>query len=271
MLVVPVNNFLLTKATLRRAMALAQRNPDMAANLKAALLEYASQNPRSPALAVRRYIIQYGIKVFFTEVAKYREKQRINTGYRQLHYYRARNVHDEASTRPAIHIHLHIDKNGLAYLNTMEVIRQLPAIAEALGNPSVDVTVEKEDNKTPQFDKEAIRQDILSYVKRLTIYIDRNRHDDYMALWEAILDLPVVEKDVYKKYGTATFNRKLVATIMRLLLEKEVYCNTNPTRMAEVLEGSKDHSVRGNLGIIPDGELKRSVLKLLTKLWNTKK
>ena len=85
--------------------------------------------------------------------------------------------------------------------------------------------------------------------------------DRYLSLWEAILELPSVACKVYdkgKQQGT-TFNRNLVGNILHLLAERRVLLTNNATRLAEVLDGSANASVRGSLGEMPGKEICREV------------
>lgn len=102
----------------------------------------------------------------------------------------------------------------------------------------------------PQLPKESI----LEYVMRLhPAQVRVEWHDKYLPLWERILELPSVASKVYnkgKQQGT-TFNRSLVSNILHLLAERRVLTTTNATRLAEVLEGDANASVRGSLGEMP--------------------
>ena len=102
----------------------------------------------------------------------------------------------------------------------------------------------------PQLSKESI----LEYVMRLhPAQVRGEWHDKYLPLWERILELPSVASKVYnkgKQQGTI-FNRSLVSNILHLLAERRVLTTTNATRLAEVLEGSANASIRGSLGEMP--------------------
>ena len=102
----------------------------------------------------------------------------------------------------------------------------------------------------PQLSKESI----LEYVMRLhPAQVREEWHDKYLPLWERILELPSVASKVYnkgKQQGT-TFNRSMVSNILHLLAERRVLTTTNATRLAEVLEGSANASIRGSLGEMP--------------------
>ena len=93
--------------------------------------------------------------------------------------------------------------------------------------------------------------------------------DKYLPLWERILELPSVACKVYdkgKQQGT-TFNRSLVGNILHLLAEKKVLAlGATATKMAEVLEGNANASVRGSLGEMPGKEIYREVEEVLNAI-----
>ena len=93
-------------------------------------------------------------------------------------------------------------------------------------------------------------------------------HDKYLPLWERILELPSVASKVYnkgKQQGT-TFNRSLVSNILHLLAERRVLTTTNATRLAEVLEGSANASIRGSLGEMPGKVICKEVEEVLNAI-----
>ena len=123
------------------------------------------------------------------------------------------------------------------------------------------VVEEQAENATcnPQPDKKSI----IDYVMKLhPVYVSKEWQDKYEGLWKAILELPVVAEKIYDKgrqQGT-TFNRNLVANILHLMAEKKVLAITaNATKMAEVLEGDANASVRAKLGEMPPKEVKDAV------------
>ena len=123
------------------------------------------------------------------------------------------------------------------------------------------VVEEQAENATcnPQPDKKSI----IDYVMKLhPVYVSKEWQDKYEGLWKQILELPVVAEKIYDKgrqQGT-TFNRNLVANILHLMAEKKVLAFTaNATKMAEVLEGDANASVRAKLGEMPPKEVKDAV------------
>ena len=115
----------------------------------------------------------------------------------------------------------------------------------------------------PQPDKKSI----IDYVMKLhPVYVSKEWQDKYEGLWKAILELPVVADRIHDKgrqQGT-TFNRNLVANILHLMAEKKVLAITaNATKMAEVLEGDANASVRAKLGEMPSREIEQAVESLI--------
>ena len=117
--------------------------------------------------------------------------------------------------------------------------------------------------RNPQLSKKSI----LEYVMRLhPLHVREEWREKYQALWEEILELPAVSATIYnkgKQQGT-TFNRNLVANILHLMAEKKVLALTaNATKMAEMLEGDTNASVRAQLGVMPPNVVKNAISGLL--------
>ena len=76
----------------------------------------------------------------------------------------------------------------------------------------------------------------------------------YSTLWHQVLAAPEVEAVIYKpgKQQNTTFNRTLVANIIYIMCKEGVLQDVTASRLAELLEGDKDHSVRGRLHDYPD-------------------
>lgn len=113
--------------------------------------------------------------------------------------------------------------------------------------------------RNPQPDKKSI----LDYVMKLhPVYVRKEWQDKYEGLWKQIMELPAVAEKIYdkgKQQGT-TFNRNLVAGILHLMAERKVFVPTaHATKLAEVLEGDANASVRAKLGEMPPKEVKEAV------------
>lgn len=118
-----------------------------------------------------------------------------------------------------------------------------------------------------------IRKEIMLYVSCLNTE-DVAEHEwlgtKYMKLWDAILDLPEVEAEVYtigKQHGTS-FNRNLIGNIINYLAtradkKKRVYKELNATLYARKLEGDPDHPVRLAMGKLPKEEIKKALDKFM--------
>ena len=127
------------------------------------------------------------------------------------------------------------------------------------------VVEEVDENATcnPQPDKKSI----IDYVMKLhPVYVSKEWQDKYEGLWKQILELTAVADRIYDKgrqQGT-TFNRNLVANILHLMAEKKVLAITaNATKMAEVLEGDANASVRAKLGEMPSRAIEQAVESLI--------
>lgn len=92
----------------------------------------------------------------------------------------------------------------------------------------------------------------------------------YMKLWDAILNIPEVEAELYtigKQHGTS-FNRNLVGNIIYYLAtcadkRKRVYKELNAALFARKLEDDSDHSVRGAMGKMPKDGIKERLDKFM--------
>ena len=129
--------------------------------------------------------------------------------------------------------------------------------------PQKESSAPENATRNPQLCKETI----LEYVMQLhPAYVRKGWQDKYLALWESILELPAVSAIIYEKgkqQGT-TFNRNLVGNILHLLVEKKVFALTaTATKIAEILEGDPDASVRAKLGEMPAKKIKDSIEELI--------
>lgn len=102
-----------------------------------------------------------------------------------------------------------------------------------------------------------IRTAILEYVQQLVNELSDGWKGKYMKVWEGILGLDVVASTVYHPGGQqgTVFNRKLVANIIHYLSEQGAFRDFNATRLATLLEGDGDKSVRGYLYKNPSNDV----------------
>jgi len=145
------------------------------------------------------------------------------------------------------------------------------AVKEALGSKPAspfDRMREPEEN----IDCTPIRTEILNYVSRIRPLLTDEAKSTYMKMWEDILNLPEVAALVYKsgkQWGT-NFNRDLVANILYHLRARKIYAvvykdNYNGAKMAEYLEGNKEHSVKHALRDEPSKEIRDAIDTMLNK------
>ena len=134
-----------------------------------------------------------------------------------------------------------------------------------VGGGTIHVHVQGKQQVVEEVDQNATRnpQLIIDYVMRLhPVYVRKEWQDKYEELWKQIMELPAVAEKIHDKgrqQGTA-FNRNLVGNILHLMAEKKVLAITaNATKMAEVLEGDANASVRAKLGEMPPKEVKDAV------------
>lgn len=103
-------------------------------------------------------------------------------------------------------------------------------------------------------EREQRKAEIMEYVLRLKEYVANDWKIRYESIWQKILAIPEVDELVYapgKQQGT-TFNRNLVAHIIYIMCNAEVFTTKNATHLAIALEGDKEHPVRNQLGTYPN-------------------
>lgn len=105
----------------------------------------------------------------------------------------------------------------------------------------------------PAPDHAPLRAEVLRYVSRLECCVAPQWAARYRTLWETVLDAPEVEAVAYEpgKQQNTTFNRALVANIIYIMCMEQVIQERNASRLAELLERDRDHSVRAQLGRYP--------------------
>ena len=107
-------------------------------------------------------------------------------------------------------------------------------------------------------DTPLLKNCILEYVSNLITELSDDWTHQYKKVWDEILDLDIVAAKVYdpgKQQGTV-FNRNLVANIIYYLGQKGAFKSPyNASRMARLLAGDPDSSVRAALGKYPDDKI----------------
>lgn len=112
------------------------------------------------------------------------------------------------------------------------------------------------------------KAEIMQYVFKLKDMVAQEYKTAYAKLWLAILGTPEVSAVICEpgKQQNTTFNRKLVANILHLMIESNLFKDRNVTTMATMLEADKEHPVRGYLGTNPeDKSIVLKVRNIITK------
>lgn len=109
-----------------------------------------------------------------------------------------------------------------------------------------------------------IRTEILQYISRLKLIIADDWKQGFDKLWNNILDLTEVSSQIYNpgKQQKTNFNRNLVANIIHYLGSKGMIKDYNASKIAELLEGDKEHSVRSSLGKDPNDDILAAILNI---------
>ena len=110
------------------------------------------------------------------------------------------------------------------------------------------------------------RSEILEYVGRIKPFVADAWKERYNATWQSLLDLPAVAAVIYEtgKQKDTSFNRNLVANLIYIMCDQGIITESNAAKLAEILEGDKDHSVRAQLRKEPtDAILVSEVMKLI--------
>ena len=105
---------------------------------------------------------------------------------------------------------------------------------------------------------ENIRKEIIEYACKVRYHLADEWKSRYDKMWNDILDLDVVSRDIYKvgKQQGTNFNRNLVANILCYMDSLGVFGKRyNAASMAMALEGSKESSIRAALRKAPSAEI----------------
>ena len=117
----------------------------------------------------------------------------------------------------------------------------------------------------PDAEREQRKAAILQYVAKLAQYVSNEWKNRYVTLWKNILAIPEVEAEVFnpgRQKGT-TFNRNLIANILYIMCNENVFTEKNATTLTVTLENNKDHSVRSQLGQYPPSDIREKVMQLI--------
>ena len=116
-------------------------------------------------------------------------------------------------------------------------------------------------------DVEQSRQDIRMYVDKVRSLVSDK--EAWPRIWnEVIVDDRLCDIILaVGKQKEATFNRSLVANIIHLLgADLKMFKNYNASKLADILEGNVNHSVRASLGMNPsDKEIVKVVREIFSR------
>ena len=169
---------------------------------------------------------------------------------------------------------IHIEGNpgtGNTFSEThIDYVQNYNPNAKTVINNNYGTRPKKVEDKQPvndNVDNSHIREEILAYVSRLKSDLSTEWMQRYDKLWNDILDLPEVSAKVYSpgKQQDTNFNRNLVANIIHYLGMHGAFGDYNAAKLAEVLEGDKDHSVRKKLGEDPEQDIANKINNLISK------
>ena len=111
-----------------------------------------------------------------------------------------------------------------------------------------------------------LKQTLMEYVGRLMPVVADGYKESYADIWQEILAQDAVSSIIYKRgsqKGTV-FNRNLVARISHMFVMNGIIAQgTSDLRMTEPLEPEKgkNHSVRGELALMPEDKLVKNAVK----------
>lgn len=174
------------------------------------------------------------------------------------------NINPETpATAPVIHQQFNF--NGPVHqMNTGSTVNNnyyYGADGELLG----ETTSKSQDDGT--LDKAHIREEIIEYVGRIYKFYTPQWQLHYIELWNDILDMPVVDLNVYRigKQQDTHFNRNLVGNIMGYLDRYNIYTDgIVPAQFArELAKDGKGKSVRDAMSEKPDPEICDAIKQLM--------
>jgi len=125
---------------------------------------------------------------------------------------------------------------------------------------TVTYVLDNQDNKKREevkqnatnLDKAHLREEILEYVGRIYDFYTSKWQLHYIELWNDILDMPVVDLNVYKigRQQATHFNRNLVGRIIGYLSSFNLYKESivPGTFTHQLAKNGKGKSVRGAMG-----------------------
>ena len=154
--------------------------------------------------------------------------------------------------------------------NNFPSVQQVTIINEADGTRRREVTTGNEQSDTSDDDKAGKRADIMKYVEKTLPFVLYQWKDKYMTLWSDILDLPDVDRVIYKRgrQQKTSFNRKEVLHIICYLGKHAIdgyaiFEEYNATHIAAAFNDKAEKSTRPELGFQPPVTIRKAIGKLL--------
>ena len=135
-----------------------------------------------------------------------------------------------------------------------------------LTGDGVQISYQSAKKEEKEAKTDGLKQTLLEYVGRLMPVVAESYKESYVDIWQEILAQDAVSSIIYKRgsqKGTV-FNRNLVARISHMFVMNGIIVQgTSDLRMTELLEPEKgkNHSVRGELALMPDDKLVKNAVK----------
>ena len=153
--------------------------------------------------------------------------------------------------------------------NNFPAVKEVTIIKEADGTRR-KVMKTDEQPRNDEGDKAGKRADIIKYVEKTLPFVLYQWKDKYMTLWNDILNLPEVDRIVYKRGRQlkTSFNRKEVAHIIcylgkHAIDEAGIFEEYNATHIANAFNDEAEKSTRPELGFQPPMAVRKAIEKLL--------
>lgn len=156
----------------------------------------------------------------------------------------------------------------------LDFAKQILKSGAKIGNFVMDnhgtMTLSANTGENSQVEPEPIqgaKSNIMEYVSRLKPLVKDDFQKEYDEFWMQILELEEVKQQVYNKgkQQDTTFNRNLVARMIHQIGDRVYIVGINDQQYAEYLEPGrgKNHSVRQQLGLMPEAPIKKAIERFL--------
>ena len=180
----------------------------------------------------------------------------------------------------SVSINISTDLNSLAMGGVLE---HLVGSFSKISNQNEIVINITDDNPQCQYQEEknlisannmdGAKQTIIEYIERFLPVIFEDKHEKWMALWDALLDDESL-KDFFLSVGRQKFaeneipfNRKGVINVVGFLKNSypQLFFEQRNTEIALVVEASKKHPIRQQLGC---NNLSKNMMECVKKIYN---